>query len=348
MVRGGGGCKWPAVVAVVAAAAAVSLLLPSSGSGQGAHAAWKIGRIHAEFSEASRATTYTVIDVEDPPAGGTTTFAWTLSLEPVDPDVDVNGLSVDANCDNRGALTGSGPSFVWHHGNKGDPVSDDGCDHDLQGKYGHQGLITLAVADGLGTTCTTIYKGTLSSEVALSAGLDVNAEPVCTGLDSPPPPPPPPPSPPPAKRCKCILLTVRILPKSLHLVEVKPDGVSIAFDVHWVMTCLKTPGSKPCAGSLVLVAPRGPSYATSFNEDEPVLTQHVTCKGACGQANDGSAVAILDSLPAKGLGPKERAKLGRIPIVVRRTCNSKTLAPIKLSIAFGKRGKIDLKKSKLR
>jgi len=211
---GSGRARTVTVAAAALAAVAIALMLaPAGGSGDRLQNAWSIGRIQAVFSEADRATTYSVLDVGDVAPGGKVSYAWTLSLQPVDPTVDFDGLTIDAGCNNHGVLAGTASTFVWHHGNTGDPLHDDGCDHDLQGKYGHQGLITVVVSDGLGTQCTTTYKGTLSSDSALTLGLDVNSEPVCTGVDTQPPPPPPPPPPP--KPCKCIQLTARIVPESI-------------------------------------------------------------------------------------------------------------------------------------
>ena len=116
-----------------------------------------IGSIKAEFTEATRSTRYSVLVTPDP--GTTITYQWTLTLTAVDQDA-----GVDQGCNNRGVLTSTTAEFVWHHGNKGDPISDDGCNHNVFGKYGHQGLITVTVRDNLGAECTATYKGTNSSD----------------------------------------------------------------------------------------------------------------------------------------------------------------------------------------
>jgi hypothetical protein len=326
------------------------LWLPAIGSGGGARVSkLSIGRIHADFSDPARATTYSVLDVNESDSTAKVSYQWTLTLEAIDPNVYVNGVSVDTDCNNHGVLNGTDSTFVWHHGNKGDQLHDDGCNHDLQGKYGHQGLIAVTVTDSAGWRCDTTYKGTFSSDAALAAGLDVSSDPVCVGPGSAPPPPPPPPPPPTRpKSCKCILLTARIVPSSLDLYKPTTPQMALSFDVHWVMTCLKTKGAKGCSGTLHFPAPHGKAYETTFSEDAPNPSLTVDCKGKCGKAKDGSQGVTIDSLAGKGdLGPSQRARLGRLPIVIERVCNRKVLAPIKLWVAFDSAGNIDVAKSKL-
>ncbi len=100
-------------------------------------------------------------------------YEWSLTLQAVDPS-----KAVDYGCNNHGVLGATSIDFTWHHGNSGDPVSDDGCDHSLQGQYGHQGLIGLVVRDNRGWKCTATYKGTNSS-TATSVQDGVASEPVC-------------------------------------------------------------------------------------------------------------------------------------------------------------------------
>jgi hypothetical protein len=178
-----------------------------------------IDPIRAVFSDPDRATTYSVA-VHETEGSATVSYSWTLTLEAVDPNVNVDGLTFDAECDNHGVLSGTASTFVWHHGNKGDPLHDDDCNHDLQGKYGHQGLISLTVNDSAGWRCNATYKGTLSSDAAKAAGIDAQGTPTCTPPTSSPPPPPPPPPPP--KPCKCLTLTARIVPRG------RPRGAEAA------------------------------------------------------------------------------------------------------------------------
>jgi hypothetical protein len=134
--------------------------------------ALSISPIGAEFVEDDRATTYTVPTVDDQP-GSKITYHWTVTLQAVDPSV-----GIDTACNNHGALKGTGSKFVWHHGNAGDPIHDDGCDHTKQGKYGHQGLISVVVTDDHGWKCTATYKGTSSSD-AKSVQNGVASAPAC-------------------------------------------------------------------------------------------------------------------------------------------------------------------------
>jgi len=63
-----------------------------------------IDKIQAVFSDPGRATTYSVA-VHESDAAATLGYQWTLTLEAVDPSVDIDGLTFDANCDNHGMLT---------------------------------------------------------------------------------------------------------------------------------------------------------------------------------------------------------------------------------------------------
>jgi hypothetical protein len=134
-----------------------------------------ISPISAQFVSDDRATYYTVPVVTDYP-GATIFYDWTLSLEAVDPTV-----GVDHGCVNTrgGGFTWGDPRFMWAHGNIGDPVHDDGCDHSLEGRYGHQGLITVVVRDLRGARCTATYKGTNTSDSG-SVANGVASEPTCT------------------------------------------------------------------------------------------------------------------------------------------------------------------------
>ncbi len=134
-----------------------------------------ISPIGAEFVDADRATYYTVPVVNDYP-GAIIFYDWTLSLEAVDPTVGVDNGCVNAR---GGGFTWGESRFMWAHGNTGDPVHDDGCDHMLVGQYGHQGLITVVVRDLRGASCTATYKGTNTSD-ANSVANGVASEPACT------------------------------------------------------------------------------------------------------------------------------------------------------------------------
>ncbi len=322
--------------------------LPGTGSASTSRASnLSIDKIQAVFSDPDRATTYSVPVHES--ASATLSYVWTLTLTAVDPAVDVDGLTIDANCDNHGMLSGTDPTFVWHHGNKGDPFHDDDCNHDLQGKYGHQGLISVTVTDSAGWRCDATYKGTLSSGAAAVAGLDVASEPVCNGPSTPPPPPPPTPKKPPPKPCKCIQLTARIVPDSLtanlvavHVLTASKEELEITFTVHWVMTCLNG-AVAACRGSLTVDKPpaiesNGDQFGVFIDGD-----RSFKCKGGCGGLQDGAFKVTLAT-------EADRTEVAghRIPVVIRRTCQARRLSPIRLSIAFDKKGRPDRTKSKLR
>jgi hypothetical protein len=136
--------------------------------------ALSISPIKAVFSEPDRATTYSIPTITDQP-GSTYTYQWTLTLQAVDPS-----KGVDTGCNNHGVLGGTGTTFAWHHGNSGDPVHDDGCNHGLQGQYGHQGLISVIVSDNHGAKCSATYKGTNSSDANTAAGIAAASKPECT------------------------------------------------------------------------------------------------------------------------------------------------------------------------
>jgi hypothetical protein len=135
--------------------------------------ALSISRTNANFVPADRATYYTVPTVTNP-SGGAIAYRWTLSLQPVDPTKDVDNGCVNAR---GGGFSGAASQFTWAHGNIGDPVHDDGCDHSKEGAYGHQGLITVRVTDSRGQSCTATYKGTHSS----GSVADAASNPSCTG-----------------------------------------------------------------------------------------------------------------------------------------------------------------------
>jgi hypothetical protein len=283
---------------VVALAAAV-MAIPSTGAAaETADSALSISPIRAVFSPDDRETTYSVPEVEG--ATGQVRYQWTLSLEAVDPAV-----GVDLACNNHGELADSHPTFVWEHGNVGDQVSDDGCNHALQGKYGHQGLITVVVSDD-NYSCTATYKGTESSDAGSVAAGTASA-PTCTAKGTTAPP------------CKCVRLTARILPKSLHA------GIhKLRFRIHWGITCLG--GSGGCRGTLDVAQTPGVDIA---------------CRGNCGGTTEGSASREV------GIGlPFERDE-EKTPIVIRRSCQGRVLAPVKLRIVFDTGGDVDLKRSKL-
>jgi hypothetical protein len=325
--------------------------MPSSGSARSARAtALTMDPIRADFSENDRATTYSVPNVMDDTFGAARfSYAWTLTLSQVDPNVPV-----DPDCNNHGVLSGTATTFVWHHGNKDDPVhGDDNCDHAIYGQYGHQGLITVVVTDDQGFQCTETYKGTLSSD-ANSVANGIASERTCIETTPPPPPPPapPPPPPPPGKRCQCQTLTASIVRSSLGfgLKAVSKHGINLVFEIHWTMLCTK--GKLGCNAQLRVIAPRGEfdtktgnhRYTTAFLDSNQKFARRlaIACRGNCGRlVGETEKLSLLGI----GLGPKDRV-LESIPIVIERTCRGRRAA-IELSIAFDAVGQIDKANSKL-
>jgi hypothetical protein len=303
-----------------------------------------IGPIQAVFSEADRATTYSVERVVESPPDPVLhpTYRWDLTLEPVDPNVPV-----DDKCINHGVMHGTGATFVWHHGNKGDPVHDDGCSHSIYGKYGHQGLITVVVTSHTGWQCQETYKGTFSSN-ANSVANGVASRDVCQRVSTAAPQP----------ACRCFSLTARILSSSFSMSDISARKPRFGFAIHFLMTC--GPGSGGCNGTLGVVAPEqaankkaGDSgYRTEFLVVQSDVTrpetfqvvQPLRCVGECAKLNEGVFHIWLQTVD--GLAAHQRASES-IPILIKRTCQGKQVRPIRLSIAFDGSGRFDPAKSTL-
>jgi hypothetical protein len=197
--------------------ATVLVWLPASGSASRARVSTlNIDPIHADFNGDLKQTMYSVPNVSDPEA----TYQWTLIIAAPIGQVDPS-KGVDPGCNNHGNLGGTGKTFVWKHGNKGDTTGhDDGCDHDLQGQWGHQGLITVVVSDAEGDHCTATYKGTYGTDENAALGQNAASDRVCT--QAPPPVSPPPPPPPGSGACRCVkvdrvrLASIDIEPPNLN------------------------------------------------------------------------------------------------------------------------------------
>lgn len=103
-------------------------------------AAPKVDPIRAVFVQAEFATDYSVHAAD--PAGHPLTYRWTLDPPRVDP-----------HCNNLGHTTGTGRTFQWKHGDQ------HGCDHRKEGPAGHQGVVHVAVSNGV-WVCKASYAGT--------------------------------------------------------------------------------------------------------------------------------------------------------------------------------------------
>jgi hypothetical protein len=158
-----------------------------------------IGPIVATFIPAKRETRYSVSRFHLNGKPETVTVTWTLKLELVDkagtPDPATPGsaAAVDLGCTNAGVGTHEPQKtvvergrqttyFVWHHpdADASIPSGKYNCDHADMGPHGHQGLITVVVADK-DTECTATYGGTLSS-MATSVDSGTASEPKCSAV----------------------------------------------------------------------------------------------------------------------------------------------------------------------
>jgi hypothetical protein len=140
-----------AVVGVGATSAvAASSARPTSGSrAKGV----PLVRIHFEFRIEERATHYTVVNTGD--------SAGSMNLDLASYDWKLEPPENDMECNNHGTLRGQGKEFVWRHGNEGDPISNDHCNHagNTVGPSGHPGTVSVLLDDGK-WTCSAEYTGT--------------------------------------------------------------------------------------------------------------------------------------------------------------------------------------------
>jgi hypothetical protein len=330
--------------------AVVALALPAAGSALRARTQAQgltIGGIKAVFDEARRETTYSVVGIADSdPSATCCTYKWGLHLSPVD-----TTKPVDKGCDNHGVDTGEEATFTWHHGNIGDPVSDDGCSHEALGIYGHQGFVIVTVADDEGHFCITHYLGTIGSDAAEAAGTRPAGRVTCATSHSD--------SPAHGTTCRCALMTGRILPaatKELPLRKHETLRLQLAF--HWVLNC--TGGKGGCAASLGLdrlhhapnAAQHDPGYITQIEimsgkgQKSERGDVHFLCRGKCAKLTEGTFEIELSSY-SRGLDALNRSG-DSLPIVLSRSCQGHRLKPLRLSVAFDSAGKLDLAHSKLR
>jgi hypothetical protein len=304
--------------------------------------------IHFEFKLDEFATHYTVVNTLDP-AGlldlADASYRWTLKP----PDNDTG-------CNNHGVLSGEDKEFVWRHGNVGEPGHDDGCHHDVGlPSNGHPGKVSVQVADRR-WFCTVEYTGTQAADAsAVGEGTPGS----CTAQPSSQPPPPPPPP-----KCKCLLLTARVVPSSLRL-EIGHHESSgkkyptadriFTFTVHWVLNCSK--GSGGCNGHLSVKEPaRGKLDIHWYrpNAKEPLKQYDIVpieCAGRCGEAQDGGMKLRLWGRPSRGGEYSELARdweNARFKFLIKRTCQGRKLKSVPIWIALDETGKkIDFKRSKL-
>lgn len=127
------------------------------------------------------------------------TIKWTIKLKLVDkagtpyPSLPGSGAAVDVGCSNAGIGVSAPIPFVivitWHHPDPANstPTGRFHCNHLDEGPHGHQGLITVVVAD-TNWVCTATYRGTNSSLRAIPNEVNPNvrngtaSEPTCSRI----------------------------------------------------------------------------------------------------------------------------------------------------------------------
>ena len=313
--------------------ALVVVVSPSTGiAGKSRATTLSMDAIHAEFSDPDRATTYSAPNVKDTVQGTKITFLWTLTLENVDPTKEV-----DTDCNNHGVLSGADSTFVWHHGNEGDPVHNDHCNHDLQGQWGHQGLISLVVSDSSGWQCSATYKGTYSSAENAALGQDAASATDCTGTPVAPPPPPPP------RPCRCIRFEARIAPSSIHFVNPgETGGMHMELKVAWTMIC--TTGQGRCAGRFDLLPPQ-PALALGAKL-KPNFGR-INCNSPCGRVSHGTKEFVLTAGPKFG-GDRRGRAVKSMQLRMHRECQGRKTSDRIFTFVFDPRtALVDKKKSDL-
>jgi len=188
----------PALLAALAALVA-AVFVPAGAAAPAAAAGptISIGTIEATFDPANRLTRYKVSRFHLSGKAEPVTVTWKLTLELVDkagapdPSTPGSGAAVDLGCTNAGVRTHEPQktvvepghptsAFVWHHpdGPASVPPGRYNCAHNDQGPRGHQGLITVVVADKQ-WECTATYKGTETS-TAKSVEEKTASEPKCS------------------------------------------------------------------------------------------------------------------------------------------------------------------------
>jgi len=188
-------------VAALAILATGAALLAATGAAAPAapHPSISIGPIDADFMPAQRQTYYSVQRFHLNGKPEAVTVTWTLKLELVDkagapdPATPGSGAAVDLGCTNAGVGTNEPqkatverghqtPAFIWHHPDAvaSIPPGKYHCDHADMGPHGHQGLITVVVADKE-WECTATFKGTESS-TANSVKNGTASEPKCSKI----------------------------------------------------------------------------------------------------------------------------------------------------------------------
>ena len=206
--------------------------------------------------------------------------------------------------------------------------------------------MTVTVTDSK-WSCVAEYTGTQAAD-----GSAIGEGPAgsCDALNAAPPPPPPPPP-----KCKCLLLTARIVPSSLSMEVVQYESLGKKYDstsriftftVHWVLNCSK--GAGGCNGHLSAKEPgRGKVDVHWYRPDTKTPPKQYDIV----PIEDGGVKLRLWGHPGRGGETSELNedwKNARFKFLIKRTCQKQKLKSVVIWIALDKTGKkLDLKRSKL-
>lgn len=153
--------------------------------------------------------------------------------------------------------------------------------------------------------------------------------------------------------CKCSTLTAAVTKVDVSKPVLGADPAKVMILVvymGWSMHC--TGGSGTCSGVLSVHGTAAATQAgllidsgVNYNGTLGAKFYNVTCRGSCSAAQTGTAVFNVAGhgvFNAKDLGTKIKG----ISLIVYRTCSGAKI-PLRLRLAFGADGKIDMASSKL-
>ena len=141
--------------------------------------------------------------------------------------------------------------------------------------------------------------------------------------------------------CVCITLNGRIVPSTIKITNPgESGGIKLEFAVAWTMNCAT--GNGGCVGQLELIPPQP---AAKLKARFKPLAARIDCRTDCGSNTSGVSHFTLIGGPKLG----NPARLGKsFTITMKRTCQSKPIAPQKFVLVFNKIGLVDKKKSRLK
>jgi hypothetical protein len=141
--------------------------------------------------------------------------------------------------------------------------------------------------------------------------------------------------------CVCLSLNGRIVPATIKITNPgERGGIKLEFSVAWTMSCAT--GSGGCNGQLELIPPQpAKKLKTRFKP----LAARIDCATNCGSSTSGVSHFTLIGGPGMG-NPKRLGK--SFTITMKRTCQTRPIAPQKFVLVFNRIGLVDKKKSKLK